>query len=896
MEIKGGLSAAAFQVLDQDNYVAWSVQVKTYLMARDLWDIVEATTKPPKQEDDKAAFKAWSEKNSTALHVLKVSCGQYALAMIMDINSAKIAWNTLAVVLQVLEKHNYVDWSVRVKIYLMAHGLWEIIDQVTTEPPRQEDDEYAFKTWSKKNSTALHIIQISCGPNTFSEIFHISSAKIAWDTLAKKFLRVLEEDNYTDWNVQIKTYLMAHDLWEIIEATTEPPRQEDDEAAYKAWSKKNSTALHVIQISCRPDIVFEITQISSAKTAWDMLAEKYVVSTGAYSGSGENGNVDYVQYEALRQALKSGDWNAAEEFLKCQPDAKSAKITFSGETALHLAVKSGHERIVEKLVDVMSVEDLAIPNNNGNIALAYVVSAGNYRMTTCMLGKNNNLVSIKDENLDIPASKAIYSGYTELARYLYSLTPLEHLTQENAVDGATLCTGAIYNRSLDIALDLIRKRPQLALTQDITGQSPLYALANTPNAFPSGDGLVFWKRWIYKYCIYVQPAHATEEIRLSFEDVENSRSDQITIIGSVLALLRQLVSNLLNFSGIKDLYGSKLVHATSHELLVNMSKEVSISNIEERKKGQVFGAIFRSIEKGNFDFIFGMVKANPDLMWTRRYVDQNRSIFLFAVLHRQAKIFSLIYQVAAKKAMTNWVDNNGNTMLHMAGMTGASIQINRIPGAALQMQRELQWFKEVESISVPRCKEYLNNDDLTARELFTKKHIDLKKEGEKWMKGTATSCTVVGALIVTIMFAVAFTIPGGSNQDSGFPIFLDERLFMLFIISDAFSLFSSTTSVVMFLGILTSRYAEDDFLESLPRKMIIGLSTLFISIAAMMIAFSTALLIMLQGQYSWIIIPVICFASVPVALFILMQFPLLVDMFKSTYGPGTFDKKMERWI
>jgi hypothetical protein len=32
--------------------------------------------------------------------------------------------------------------------------------------------------------------------------------------------------------------------------------------------------------------------------------------------------------------------------------------------------------------------------------------------------------------------------------------------------------------------------------------------------------------------IYVQPARATEEIRLNIEDMENSRSDQITIIGS----------------------------------------------------------------------------------------------------------------------------------------------------------------------------------------------------------------------------------------------------------------------------------------------------------------------------------------------------------------------------
>jgi hypothetical protein len=188
-----------------------------------------------------------------------------------------------AVVLQVLEKDNYVDWSVRVKTYLMDHDLWDVIE-ATIEPPSLEDDEVAFKAWSMKNSTALHVIQISCGPNTISKIIQISSAKIAWDTLAKKFFPVLKEDNYAYWSVQIKNYLMAHDLWEIIEATTKPPKQEDDETAFKAWSTRNFTALHLIQISCGPDTGFEIIQITSAKTAWDTLAEKYGMPIGADIG------------------------------------------------------------------------------------------------------------------------------------------------------------------------------------------------------------------------------------------------------------------------------------------------------------------------------------------------------------------------------------------------------------------------------------------------------------------------------------------------------------------------------------------------------------------------------------------------------------------------------------
>ncbi|GLT68603.1 hypothetical protein SLA2020_408150 [Shorea laevis] len=163
------------------------------------------------------------------------------------------------------------------------------------------------------------------------------------------------------------------------------------------------------------------------------------------------------------------------------------------------------------------------------------------------------------------------------------------------------------------------------------------------------------------------------------------------------------------------------------------------------------------------------------------------------------------------------------------------------------------------------------------------------------MRDTAESFIIVGTLLVTIMFAVAFTVPGGSDQNTGFPIFLLKRSFMIFIISDAISFFAASTSVLMFLGILTSRFAQEDFLVSLPRKLIIGLSTLFISIAAMMISFSAAFLIMLQDRWS-AIIPIILMASIPVTLFVWLQFPLLLKIFVSTYTPGIFDKKIKPWL
>ena len=49
------------------------------------------------------------------------------------------------------------------------------------------------------------------------------------------------------------------------------------------------------------------------------------------------------------------------------------------------------------------------------------------------------------------------------------------------------------------------------------------------------------------------------------------------------------------------------------------------------------------------------------------------------------------------------------------------------------------------------------------------------------------SCTVVGALIVTLMFAAVFTVPGGNDQNNDFPIFLNKKLFMAKMLFACFS-------------------------------------------------------------------------------------------------------------
>ena len=52
-------------------------------------------------------------------------------------------------------------------------------------------------------------------------------------------------------------------------------------------------------------------------------------------------------------------------------------------------------------------------------------------------------------------------------------------------------------KSIEMALHLLKRTPTLATALDTNEESPLLALACLSFAYPSGNRLIFWKRWIY---------------------------------------------------------------------------------------------------------------------------------------------------------------------------------------------------------------------------------------------------------------------------------------------------------------------------------------------------------------------------------------------------------------
>ncbi|KAM2708775.1 hypothetical protein EV2_046534 [Malus domestica] len=763
---------------------------------------------------------------------------------------------TAPIVPTLLNRKNYESWSSRIESYLLAEDLWDIVEHTY---------DFENEALRKKDVKALYAIKNSCGDDTYKLIKDLDSAKDAWDTLSENFKIGYNRYNQSSDEIDKRTILQAY--------PTPTPTPTDRDA--------------------RPELAME----------------------EGHTGGHDESNANNI-HETFVKYVGSKDWDKAIKFLRQHRQLRSARI-FNG-TALHFAVKRLSKcsvRNIEELVDLMEKEDLEIQDIHGYTALYHLVRENPEMVEVAkrMVAKNHNLLTnLPDDDTQNPL--VIHAEWKEkgerMARYLYSFTR-ETL---RVVDGAELISLGFLRRRFDIVWDLIQRYPQLAVAKDYNGDIPLATLANNRSAFLSGSRLNLWEKLIY-YGIRIKPllpikeSDQSDQRHLSNQKenqgpLSNQNENQRHLNSSVMGLFRGLVTNLQKILGINHIYEMKLMHERVQQFLPLMCK--ATKNTDETKAFNA--ALCVAAERGHVEYIthFCRNELNDEsfpipvsFITSKNY----QSLFQIAAECRHHKVYNLIYVLyelfheqdnnASQGPIQDnvgWRNYFGNNMLHTVASITPLSQIDHIRGAALQMQRELQWFKEVESHAYPKDREHVNGDNMTPREIFMENHKEMGKEAEKSMKETSTSCTVVGALIVTIMFAAAFTVPGGNDENTGLPKFLTKKVFTTFIVSDAISLFSSTTSVIMFLGILTSRYSENDFHKSLPTKMIIGLFTLFLSIATMMIVFSCALYIMLDGKPS-IVIPIILLASVPIASFIWMQFPLLVALIISTFGRGIFDKK-----
>ncbi|KAH9753266.1 ANK REP REGION domain-containing protein [Citrus sinensis] len=499
-----------------------------------------------------------------------------------------------------------------------------------------------------------------------------------------------------------------------------------------------------------------------------------------------------------------------------------AAITEGHQTVLHVATGAKQTSFVQQLLTFMDPEDLMLQDENGNTAFCFAAAVGAVDIANLMLKKNPSLLGIRGSKNMPPLYFAALFGQTDTASFLFHKSEKELPTEDRKVIFITSVDTGLY----DLALKLLKNDRQLALTHHVKHGTALHMLARNPFPF-AGRGIMKCSRNI----------------------------------------------ELMNNQALE------LVKCLWKE--INRQQDVDVAEVIRKPTNLLLDAA----EVGNFRFLAELIGSYPDFV---HELDENgRSIFHIAILNRHMNVFNLIYEQGFnKQLLATYLDSCGNNILHLAAKYRSPSPYRTVSGAALEMQRELLIYKEVEMIVQPSYREMKNYDGKTPRELFTVEHLELLRREEQWMKNRASASIIVATLVATMAFAAAFIVPGGKDDKTGLPIHLRENWFQVFAISDAIAFSCSVISVAFFLSILTSQFAEDDFLRSLPLKLLGGLSVLFVSIVFVLVAFFSTLFLAYDHGVNWIVVPSGLVSFVPTVVIALLQVPVLKDIFCSTCCPS----------
>ncbi|CAA0842115.1 Ankyrin repeat family protein [Striga hermonthica] len=598
-------------------------------------------------------------------------------------------------------------------------------------------------------------------------------------------------------------------------ANRKPTRKEADSVAWRT----DRVVLGWILGSLADTVVRTVARSHTARDVWVELDKKFGKANAAPPQVPQVVLVE-TEYEEqlplLLRKIREEEWEDAKEHITRDPGAIRDQKTGKKDTCLHLAVSVNKPYafdFVRFLGERMTEQTWQARNSLGENALHTAVRTGNDSATAFLLDEFSDLMHVRNNNGELPIHLAI-QGAKEGSIWLL-LGKMGNVVDEQ--------TGF---KLLCMAIDAEH------FFNHTNALAPKHR--DTSIGIPSGPIV------LPPFILFIASRISASRIILTKHLLVSSNESTNSRVRPSLSPL----NNLSKYSRHLSLISPSFTSGRSNSSLMHL-----ISSVHHCKKNDhvlLVESLFKRLKDKSFS---NTVQIYKDAMLT-------------AVENRSETIFNEVYQIFNDNQFefSKLKDAYENTPLHLVARLAPPHKLNLVSGAALQMQREIQWFKKVEKMCHDvYIRQRINLFEETPDMIFTYEHQQLKVDGEGWMKDTAKSCTIAAALIATVVFAAAITVPGGTESSSGYPFFSQKRAFIIFAVSDAISLFTSTTSLLMFLSILTSRYAEQDFLRS--------------------------------TQEGWILIPVAALACFPVASFMRQQSPLLVDVIYNTYCLQIFKQK-----
>ncbi|KAL6312745.1 hypothetical protein AAG906_020517 [Vitis piasezkii] len=474
-------------------------------------------------------------------------------------------------------------------------------------------------------------------------------------------------------------------------------------------------------------------------------------------------------------------------------------------------------------------------------------------MCKCITDECKELLGRRNREGDTPLLRAVRYGKKEAFLWLYSMcegnTAAGYCKND---DGKNVLHLAIEGGHMDLAFQIIHKEEDLMDSFDREGISPLHVLAEKPTAFRSGIHLSLLNKIMY-HCIFVEELvpGAPKAKNNIFQELQKMiklpghNSSNIGAQGHIpfpskygrcLRFIKLLVSQVLlviisvlpGSSQIRKLKEKKEMHVWSlrimNKLLEHAARHTYEMNpkhdepsqrhydccISEygyfRRGGALETPILVASKNGIMEMVTKILELFPMAIYDTHKENWKNTV-LMAVENRQSHIYDFLLNrkhLLDREIAFRAVDYCRNTALHLAGKLAGYHHRQHIPTSMLQMQWEVKWYQK-------------NRDEYTPDEIFQEEHANLEDESKRWIDSTSNSCSFIAALIATVAFASSASVPGGVNQDTG-----------IFAMSSLLALSCSMISLLIFLAIFISKDQNKDFTRNLPRKFLLGLTSLHI--------------------------------------------------------------------
>nr|GMC78653.1 ankyrin repeat-containing protein At5g02620-like isoform X1 [Ipomoea batatas] len=516
------------------------------------------------------------------------------------------------------------------------------------------------------------------------------------------------------------------------------------------------------------------------------------------------------------------------ELCKHVPEGPLHVVTLHGDTVLHLAAYSKQRDLAKCLLEQVSkcdgAERLLQRANSLHYTVFHEAATSNKAVPLAkeMLRLSPGLLHLRSDNNETALFRSVRYGKREMFDFLdKEVGKAVEGDQEKwdafhyRSDRSTTLHQSVLMEHFDLALCIAERHGCLIGEQDGDGMTALQLLALNPSAFEVGKKNRFIKLLVNSTPKFIS-IPLLDHIRMKFDKYE-----------SALKLAKFLIAKDTSWESTEAVKNKSETRFHKYGHLFQEQKPDDGERMQSGAKRCPETPLFLATKSGCIEIVQEILEAYPQAV---EYVDEKgRMILHVAIKYCQTQIFRLVQSMKLpRKRLKRKVTNEGNSILHMVGLKDKEV-LGDMRSPALLLQERLLFFEMVKSICKADMVKLLNSEGHTAEEVFNCTHAQLRSDAKDWLKRTAENCTIVAVLISTVAFAAAYTIPGGPNQSTGYPVLLHKTFFVVFTIADVLSITLALTSTITFLAILTSPFHMKDFKRSLPQKLMLGLSLLILS-------------------------------------------------------------------